>query len=283
MYPKALQFFYDSTDLIFSLVRMLLNTRFTKTRRFNRISDKCLVLANGPSLHSSMQKIPDELSNYDLVAVNFMGISEEYRKYKPSVYIFCDPGFWSESGPESLRQRVRNLYSTMVEVTEWDLQLYFPWQAKKNTEIRNLSKRNRFLSVHFYNKTKFEGYTFLKHSIYNRQWGMPRAQNVVTAALMLSIYSKYKNIYLAGADNDWIKNLWVDPQNRLRMADPHFYTESKPQEDIVVPIRIHEQFAALYYTFKAYVDINKYAKTKGVEIINLNEFSFIDAFKKFEA
>ncbi|MDD4431015.1 MAG: hypothetical protein PHF61_06390 [Bacteroidales bacterium] len=237
-------------------------------------------MANGPSLHTSTQKIPGELRNYDLIAVNFMGISEEFIQYKPTVYILCDPAFWFESASESTTKKVRNLYSVLTEVTKWDLHIYFPWQAKNNTEIQNLAINNQHISLHFYNKTKFEGYSFFKHPVYNRQWGMPRAQNVVAAALMLAVYSNYKKIYLAGADNDWVKNLWIDQQNRLRMADPHFYTETKTQEDLIIPIKIHEQFAALYYTFKAYIDINSYAKTKGIEIINLNSTSYIDAFKK---
>lgn len=282
MYPKSLQVFYDFTDFCFSLVRIFLKSRFKKTQPFDKHSDKCLILANGPSLHSSIQKIPNELSDYDLVAMNFMGIAKEYIEYQPSVYILCDPAFWYESGTEAVHQKVRNLYSTIVEVTQWNLQLYLPWQAKKIAEIQDLLQKNPHIRLCYYNKTKFEGFAFFKHFVYNRQWGMPRAQNVVTAALMLSIHSKYQHIYLAGADNDWSKHLWVDQQNRLRITQPHFYTESTPKEDAIFPIKIHEQFAALYYTFKAYTDINTYARTKGVEIVNLNELSFIDAFKKFE-
>jgi hypothetical protein len=283
MYPKALQYFYDFLDLIFSLVRMLWITRFVKTPPFAKRSKRCLVMANGPSLHTSLQKLPGKLADYDLVAVNFMGISEEFVLYKPSVYILCDPAFWFNAGTSATQDKVRELYRHLIVHTSWDLQLYFPWQAERVVEIQNLQNENRHIRLQFYNKTKFEGLAFLKHPVYSRQWGMPRAQNVMAAALMLAVYSDYEQIYLAGADNDWVKNLWVDEENRLRISNRHFYTEEGTREDRIIPIKIHEQFAALYHTFKTYVDINLFAKRRGIKIINLTPLSYIDAFKKTEA
>jgi hypothetical protein len=109
-----------------------------------------------------------------------------------------------------------------------------------------------------------------------RQWGMFRAQNVLIAALLLAIYSDYKQIYLMGADSDWIRNIWVDEQNRLRLRDVHFYDT----EDRIISVKIHELYMGLYYAFKSYTDIAEYSKHCGVKIYNTNLLSFIDVFEK---
>jgi hypothetical protein len=107
---------------------------------------------------------------------------------------------------------------------------------------------------------------------------MFRTQNVLIAALLLAIYSDYKHIYLMGAESDWMKNIWVDEQNRLRLKDTHFYDT----EDRILSVKMHEQCIALYYAFKSYMNIAEYSKRCGIKIYNANPLSFIDAFEKKE-
>jgi hypothetical protein len=112
--------------------------------------------------------------------------------------------------------------------------------------------------------------------ILKRQWGMFRAQNVLIAALLLAIHSEYKHIYLMGAESDWMRNIWVDEQNHLRLNDTHFYGAN----DRVIPVKMHELCMSLYYTFKAYTDIAAYSNHCGITVYNATPLSFIDAFEK---
>lgn len=96
--------------------------------------------------------------------------------------------------------------------------------------------------------------------ILKRQWGMFRAANVLIAALLLAIYSEYRQIYLMRADSDWMKNIWVDEQNRLRLRNTHFYEDSI--QDCIIPVSMSHQCAALYYTFRSYEEINRYTLSK---------------------
>ena len=107
------------------------------------------------------------------------------------------------------------------------MQMYLPFEASKINSISAILEKNKNIKLQFFNKTKVNGCLHFSHFFYNRQLGMPRPQNILVAALMLAIYSDYKEIYLAGADNDWIRNLWVDKNNNVRLDDFHFYDKDK--------------------------------------------------------
>jgi hypothetical protein len=237
-------------------------------------------MGNGPSLTESLKMNKENLSKVDLVAVNFFGISPEYTEYKPSIYILCDPAFWFDVPCEEIKIKVRDFYVQIAKQTYWKLQLYLPYQALKEKEIATTLSHNPNISLCYFNKTKFEGFNFLNYRIYNKQWGMPKAINVIIAALMLTIYSGYKKIYIAGADSDSIKNLWVDKDNNLRLNDYHYYKDSQKNIERILPNKIYEQCAFFYYQFKGYIDIENYAVYRKIKIYNTGENSFIDAFKK---
>lgn len=239
-------------------------------------------MGNGPSLVSTLEKNKDMLEIKDLMAVNFMGLTPEFQTYRPNLYVLCDPAFWIEASDEKLKAKVKNLYQVLADTTNWDLQLYLPQKAKKQTLIKDILSSNKRISINYFNKTKIEGFGGFKNFTYSAQWGMPRAQNVLCAALMLCIYSGYKKIYLAGAENDWIKNLWVDEKNRLRLDDHHFYGKTDQSNAIVLNTKMYEQFLSWYYAFKSYAEIAAFARHKEIKVINTNLNSFIDVFEKQE-
>ena len=280
MNDKIANSVYIFIDTVFSIIRLVLKTRFKKTISFQKRSTQCLIMGNGPSLIESLENNKHKISEIDLVAVNFMVLSEEYTKYKPNIYILCDPAFWFDTTSEDLKIRVKNFYSQIVEKTNWKLQLYMPYQALNKKELKETLSHNINICLCYFNKTKFEGYNFLSHHIYNTQWGMPRTENVVVAALMLAINSGCKEIYIAGVDGDYIKNIWVDEKSNLRFNDYHYYKESKENIERILPYKIHEQCISLYYMFKSYIDIEKYAVYRKTKIYNTGLNSFIDAFEK---
>lgn len=280
MYDKRIQWFYDSIDTVFSLSRIIFSSKFKRTKPIAKTYNKCLIMGNSSSLIESLKCNEESLASVDLIAVNFMGITAEYEKYKPNVYVLCDPALWFENVNEELKNKVINLYKTIVENTDWPLQLYIPHQAKKEKRINALLSPNMHIKICYYNKTKFEGYKWLKRLIYNKQWGIPRAQNVLIVTLMLAIYSNYKEIYLAGADNDWVKHLWVDEKNNLRLNDFHYYNDDKKNIERILPQKIHEQFLSFHHAFKSYTDVGNYAIYRNVKIYNTSLHSYIDAFEK---
>ena len=273
---------YSLLDTLASFVRMIINTKFKRVARIKKRHSRCLILGNGPSLIDSLEKNKDHLSELDLIAVNLMVNSPEYEKYKPKTYVVCDPLFWVEDVPESLRERIDLFYDNIVQKTQWELQLYIPFLARKNKKIESILSQNPHIKICYYNKTKVEGHKWLCYAAYNRQWGMPRAQNVIVAALMMAIHSKYKEIYLAGVDSNFIHNIWVDEKNNLRFDDYHYYSDSEEKIKRILPEKIHEECLLSYYMFKSYVDIENYSIYKNIKICNTGPHSFIDAFEKKE-
>ncbi|MDR0604149.1 MAG: hypothetical protein LBG80_07605 [Bacteroidales bacterium] len=277
MQDKRVEFLHTILDFILSLIRLVSITHFRTTRKIDRKSEKCVVMGNGPSLTDSLNDNKDMLTSHDLIAVNFMGLSPEFIIYKPCVYVLCDTAFWlSPDIPEITREKVRDFYRQMVKRVSWNLQLYIPYMAKNVTEIHEILSQNENIHLCYYNKTKVEGFKWFQYMILKRQWGMFRAQNVIVAALLLAIYSDYKQIYLMGVDADWMKNLWVDEQNRIRSTDIHFYG----QNDRMSSAKMHDVYLSLYYAFKSYADTEEYSKHCEIKIYNTNLLSFVNVFEK---
>ena len=278
-YDKRLQPYYTFLDTLFSIARLVSQTKFKKTSPMTRHHDKCLILGNGPSLISTLENNLDLLGDYDLIAVNHFATFPEYVKYRPDKYVLCDPAFWFDESSKETLEKIAHMYSTMAEVTQWPLELYLPYQAKKCNKITDFLSCNPNISFFYYNKTKYEGWG--QNRIYQKQWGMPRTQNVLIAALMLAIHSGYSPIYLLGADNDWIHNLWVDELNHLRLNDIHFYdSESAMKNARYLPVTMTDQLCSLYYAFNSYQYVKSFAAQNNSKIFNTNPHSFIDAFPK---
>ncbi len=280
MKDKRIQFICDVLDTLLSIIRLLFSSHFKKTQRIQSKNTQCIIMGNGPSLLKLFEEDKTVLEKYDLLAVNYMVRSVQYEKFRPNIYVLCDPAFWFAKGYENSSQTVKETFKIMIEKTSWPLQLYIPYQARK-IGIKELLSSNSNIRVYYFNKTTFEGFSWLKYKIYDLQWGIVRPQNVLNAALMLMIYSGYQRIYLFGADNDWLKRLWVDEENCLRSEDIHFYSNNKEDKQICDNTqKLHDVLSSLYIVFKNYVNIEEYAKKRGVKIYNMNPLSFIDAFEK---
>lgn len=277
MYDKRIEWLYKLIDTLFSFVRIVCSTSFRKTLKIRKGHNQCIIMGNGPSLLKTLKENEDKLDRYDLLAVNFMALTPEYLYYKPHVYVICDSAFWYKAGDEDCQNRVRLMYRMMVEKTDWPLELYIPYEAKC---IKRQFVENSNIHIHFYNKTKFDGYNWLRYKVFNLQWGMVRTQNVLNAALMLTIYSEYEQIFLMGAETNNLKDIWVDEQNQVRLYDTHYYAKADANHDLVLSVHMPEQCAAFYHTFKSYWDIERYAENRKVKIFNLTPGSFIDAFEK---
>ncbi|MDR0559880.1 MAG: hypothetical protein LBG92_06890 [Prevotellaceae bacterium] len=284
LHHKKVKILYDTLDFSLSVIRLFTLTHFKKTCRIKKNHERCILMGNGPSLIQSMEDNKESLHDVDIIAVNNMALSAEYVKYKPDVYILCDGSYWFEAtldpgkSFDSFKNDVIEFYQQLVDKTTWTLQLYIPYKAKKEAVIKEILSQNANIRLHYYNKTRFEGCKRINYFIYSKQWGMPRAQNILLASLMLLIYSQYKEIYLAGADSDWMKSIWVDEQNKVRLDDFHYYNTDG--EKRILPTKMYEQCASFYITFKNYIDISAFAQIMNVKIINLNPLSFIDAFEK---
>jgi hypothetical protein len=140
------------------------------------------------------------------------------------------------------------------------------------------------LTISYYNLTPVEGCKSLSHKLFHYGLGMPRPRNVLIPSIMLAIREGYGTIYIAGADHSWTRTLWVDEDNRVVSIQPHFYQDNEEEKKRVATeyhnYPLHQILQSLYIAFRSYFDIADYAKTKGIDILNITPDSFIDAFPR---
>lgn len=237
-----------------------------------------VILGNGPSLAETIEKHPDFLSERDLLAVNFAANSPEFRKLMPLHYLLADPHFFEG---EKTDANVAKLWENLMSV-DWPMVLHVPASRRKMVEQR-IAKRGN-ISVNCFNMTPIEGWQWLRDTSYRNGSGLPRPRNVLIPALMSALRMGYKKIYIAGADHSWSKTLWVDDKNRVVSIQPHFYPDGEDERDRVAQayagLHLHDIYLSFSIAFRSYFEVERYARSLGVSILNITPGSFIDAFPR---
>ncbi|MEE0892885.1 MAG: hypothetical protein UIT85_02525 [Treponema sp.] len=248
-------------------------------------SDTLCILGNGPSLVGSCNKYKDFISRHDVIGVNFLCITDVFTQVKPSIYVIADPAFFhleSQGENEKFKQFKKAFFGN----TTWNMKVVIPDFAAES-EFCSLLKQNEKFKVYFYNTRNYSSNEniFEQH---NRNQSTPPARNVLNLALYLSIFLKYKEVYLFGAENSFMNDLHVDQDdNRLYFTYRHFYDKVKREYlyyDNDHPERgtkkLHEFLSEHSKTMKLYWDLLEYSNYNNVKIYNASEYSLIDAFER---
>lgn len=261
-----------------SVVKMMVGSR--RCRRPVVVPDiglPIVVLGNGPSLAETMEQCKLQLAAFPLLAVNFAAIAPEFRALAPEYYVIADPHFFEEPASGN----VERLKEALAAV-DWPMTLFVP--AGRVTVASRLASGNPHISLAAFNPVGVEGFTWLENAAFRSGLGMPRPRNVLIPALMIAISLGYKIIYVAGADHSWMKTLEVTEDNTVVSVQPHFYAEAADEKARVTSvyrnIHLHEVIHSFYVAFRSYFTIERYARTRGVRIINVTPGSYIDAFER---
>lgn len=260
-------------ETISSLMKVVLLSKRTEKLKDKR-NNALLVLGNGPSLKAFMQDHSDFMEGKDLMMVNFSACSDEFVRLKPKYYVMIDPVFFEN------REYLEKVLGSIVRKTEWQMLLILPVWARNQPGWKDIVGKNSYVKVVYVNTTPVEGWKNLCWFLYDCRLGMPRPRNVLVACMMQGIWMGYNEIYLAGADHSWMKDLWVDSRNRVRLDDKHYYDEGR--NDKVSPHNMFFWFDSLKVMFKSYMIISEYSKNRNINIINVTEESYIDAFDKLK-
>lgn len=272
----------QSVNTCLSVLKILFQSRFG-IKMPVAASQKCIVLANGPSLKLSLEKHPDFFKEHPLVCVNTFSITEEYTILKPKHYVILDPFFWKGS-----TEVIRNTIKAIEEKTSWPMDLLVPQHAVQSGVFNSLQKKNPNINIALFNYTVFKGFRSAAHYFYRKNLAMPQSPNVSIASLFLSVNMGYKEVHLVGADHTWHENLHVNDENILCTRNVHFYDsapvttyvpflkEGRPDETQ----KTYEFFDIWSRTFYGYFLVSAYAKYHGCRIVNASEVSFIDAFER---
>jgi len=265
------QFFINFGKSIASCIKILVQSRSTGAYP---IGDKDLViLGNGPSLTQMLQDKNFFLENKDLMVVNKASISGYYEQIHPNYYLLMDPLFFQPG--ETMEQTILSI----VKKTTWSMNLFVPIKARSQKIWQSYIQQNKNITLRWFNATPIEGFQSLAFNSYKKGWGMPRPRNVLIPCMMVGLRMNYSRIYLAGAENSWLKEIWVDDDNKVNMDLAHFY-DKKSTERKVSPLKLHEILESMVIAFKSYHSVEKFSKSQGMEIINITEGSYIDAFSR---
>ncbi len=270
-----------------SVIKLFFFTKWFGLLNHRTNKKTCLILGNGPTLLTSIEKYKKLGTKLDLFCVNNFACTSQYEDLKPEFYILQAPQFFLDDDKLStfyIEQR-RTLFNHIQTKTNWDIFLVIPVKAKKSTAFNQLLASNEHLKPLYFNDTAIEGFSFIKRFCFNNSLGMPRPHNVLIPSLMNAINIGFKEIYIVGADHSWLGEIAVNDKNEALVHQKHFYdeTSSKPekmQDYIHRPRRLHEIINKFYLTFLGYWEIKEYSEKKGVHVINASETSMIDAFER---
>ena len=274
---KTIAFFDKAFNTLFSLVKILIKSKLTGGNFPKLNSSTCIVMGNGPSLKISLEEDLSFIQKQTLFCVNSFALTKEYKLLKPANYVMIDPGYWDKDREDS-----KITLAAIIRETTWELNVYMPYDAAASEQVKNLSKANPNIKIHYHNYVVFKGFKKIAHFFYTKGLAMPQCQNVVVASLFIAINSGIKNIYLIGADQNWHLNTVVNEKNELCMNDAHFYNSNDPR--VLKNLTMELFFQSLVKLFVGYNNLQAFANAKKATIYNASKTSFIDAFprKKLE-
>jgi hypothetical protein len=197
--------------------------------------------------------------------------------------VFADAMFWLLDEEDYRTKEVLKTFQQLKEKTNWTLSLFVPYKGKKIIEKEFMNYKN--IKLNFYNITSFiGGYNCLRKFLYDYNLAVPYVGSVLVASIFIALKMRFQNIYLYGADHSWTKDIRVNDNNEVCIAEKHFYKESelKPWKFSGKNISMQATMEMLSNMFKGYEEIVKYLvlnKSKQ-KIYNRTKGSFIDSFER---
>lgn len=279
---KILRFLLLLLKTIKSCIYILLHSRYQPIDCSGE-GRTLIVCGNGPSLGEQIDTYPEIFQNNDVLCVNAMCTTEWFHKVKPKYYCIMDPG--SIYDPKKLtpymRQRLCIMWDSFTSV-DWDMELIVPRYFAKSKFFHERIQKLK-IRIRYINLLSFEGFSFVGDWALRKQLCSIGGQTVVTAAVFFGICKGYKEIYLLGAELNWLKSVVVAEDNTLYFDDSHFYgTENRRMmaDEFGKPIHMAEYLGYERRSFQEYEMLEAYSKKRGTKVYNATPNSLVDAFER---
>ena len=256
---------------------VILSRPVAPLEKSKKSADFAVVLANGPSLRDTISEYGDRLAEVPTVAVNFMANTPEFSLIRPDYYVLADPHFFHGTGHDNVADLWRNLAAA-----SWPLTLCVP--RKMYGRAHQLLGRSVNVTLRSFNFVGAEGFAWAERLLFANRMAMPRPRNVLIPAVMTAISAGYRKIYLCGADHSWLETISVSDENHVVSIQPHFYADSKKElirsETEYRGYRLDQILESFAIAFRSYHSLERFARSRSIEIINSTPGSFIDAFTR---
>lgn len=212
--------------------------------------ERCFILATGPSLGHLKSHQIKALSNEVVFAVNSFYKVDSTKEIIPNYYVLMDDLF-------------RNSWSNFFNKIESQYSIRVPIFI---TDIRSrpfINQNKDFNDIFIYAKKYPVDYidSDLSKNIFI-------GLNVVTTAILSAIYLGFNEIYIVGADYNAF----------CSQGKGHAYDDKEEISQVNYNLAFYLKFYGICTEFHYLV--SKYAKKRGVKIINLNPNSLLDAYPK---
>ncbi len=238
-----------------------------------------IIIGNGPSLNSTIERYESILKTNDCFMVNHASESDYFDLIQPKNYVVVDP-YYFQKGP--LNNKAEQLINSINIKLKWDMCFYVPYYSKNSTFVNELSK-NSYVKIELFNSvspfyaTDISNKSFFK--LWNKNNACPLTQTVLNAATSIAISKRYSEIYLVGADTSWIEMIIVDQENNnLYSQNKHFYKNDKYLISNYNENKsnLAAELGCIKKAFESYQVLKEYANYNGCNLYNASEYSLID-------
>lgn len=242
--------------------KTLLKTYLSKNIGVGRYA---LILGNGPSQgYLSL----DDLKNFkqqkgDVFVINFWNENKLISNFIPDFLVISDPLTLSSFGEDILGIKNTKLHSYLM----------------KNEEIKILCPTLRSIELNeIYGLNRVLGFSDADLRLWTNNYCpiLPRGYVSMTIfkALAMAHWFNYERIYVLGMDNTYPRNIYCDKENKFINHEVHSGADDFAIDFSRIYGTISDGLIEISYIFRdAY-------KFKSDKVINLDEYSLTDAFKK---
>jgi hypothetical protein len=255
----------------------------------NSSSGPCVVMGNGPSLRRDLEHLLGKSLTFTAFAVNEFGESDLYASVKPRFYVLHDPYYWDESLPREHEEKRSSLFQAINQGTTWPTVVLAPFEMRASAVYKTGfgSTPNPNITFRWFNRTPVECKPWLAHKLCRRGLGLPSAQNVLLAAIVLAVNLGFSPIIVLGADHTLHENIEVGDDNQVYVRQIHFYDGESVQPKLFSRsyidhrfVTMGELFAVWSRAFHGYHRVREYAEDCRAQVFNSTSRSFIDAFPR---
>jgi hypothetical protein len=284
MIEKVYNIILNLVKSILTFFKILLRSGFFP-KKHKTSETACIILGNGPSLKNILVDYGEALKTHTLICVNKFPDTEHFSKLKPRYFIIASSHYWEKDTIDPNTPLRHKIIEALVDKADWNITMFCPLSAKVNPNFLSKIKQNPKIELILYNNTPAEGLKTCNHFFFSRSLASPRPHNVLIPSILVAINSGFKNIYLVGADHSWLPQVTVNENNEALVNQKHFYDFDESKSDIMYidakkPRRLHQILEKFTLSFKSYFELKDYADSKGVNIYNCTEGSYIDAFER---
>lgn len=248
--------------------------------------NRMVVIGNGPSLNKTLELYLPQILESDIVMVNYSVRTPLFAQLKPSYYAIMDPSFAFDN-PDDI-DVIRGCVHDLVERTQWPMKLVLPRDFRTWWAVEEFKKNNNITVLFDGGEWKSMPDDKLFPALEENRV-CPPTYTTLTYCIYMSLYWRYEETYVVGADMSFFKDMYVGQKdNVLYTIDTHFYDNDEVQPEPTDPEfkgrRMHRTMEQLLYEFcmiiREYSMLNRYAQWKGLKLYNASEYSMIDCLER---